>query len=47
MQTKTMNNYVYIQNQIENLNEIKLIEVIDFINFLQHKKRINHEDWRY
>lgn len=38
MQTATSNPYVQIQQQIENLNEIELIEVIDFIGFLQQKR---------
>ncbi|MFZ2726537.1 MAG: DUF2281 domain-containing protein [Methylococcaceae bacterium] len=38
MQTTTRNHYTQIQQQIETLNEIELIEVIDFINSL-HQKR--------
>lgn len=38
MQTATLNHYAEIQQQIENLNEIELIEVIDFIGFLQQKR---------
>jgi hypothetical protein len=38
MQTTALNHYAQIQQQIENLNEIELIEVIDFIGFLQQKR---------
>jgi len=38
MQTATLNHYAQIQHQVENLNEIELIEVIDFIGFLQQKR---------
>lgn len=38
MQTATLNPYAQIQQQIENLNEIELIEVSDFIGFLQQKR---------
>ncbi len=38
MQTATVNYYSQIQQQVENLNEIELIEVIDFIGFLQQKR---------
>jgi hypothetical protein len=38
MQTVTLNHYAQIQQQIENLNEIELIKVIDFIGFLQQKR---------
>jgi hypothetical protein len=38
MQTTVLNHYAQIQQQIENLNEIELIEVIDFIGFLQQKR---------
>jgi hypothetical protein len=36
---QTMNNYVYLQNQIKNLNEIELIEVIGFIISLERMKK--------
>jgi hypothetical protein len=38
MTTEIISHYEQIQQQAKNLNEIELIEVIDFINFLQHKK---------
>ena len=38
MQTARLNHYAQIQQQVENLNEIELIEVIDFIGFLQQKR---------
>jgi aspartyl aminopeptidase len=38
MKTQTANNYEQIQQQVQNLNEIELAEVIDFISFLQQKK---------
>jgi hypothetical protein len=38
MQAATLNHYAEIQQQIETLNEIELIEVIDFIGFLQQKR---------
>lgn len=38
MQAATLNPYAQIQQQIENLNEVELIEVIDFIGFLQQKR---------
>ena len=38
MQTATASYYHQIQQQIESLSEIELIEVIDFISFLQQKR---------
>ncbi len=38
MEIKIMNHYAQIQQKIESLTEIEIAEVIDFIDFLHHKK---------